>query len=72
MDGACNKRGKPQRRAFQDRMLYAWKGRMALRDEAELLDTYARRCSPPLPNDEVVKIARSASSYAANRVSVGA
>jgi len=39
--------------------------------EAELLDHNARRCSPPLPESEVLKIARSAASYDANRVAVG-
>ncbi|MDX6695582.1 MAG: putative primase/helicase [Blastocatellia bacterium] len=40
--------------------------------EAELMDINARRCSPPLPDVEVQKIARSAASYAPNRVAVGA
>lgn len=39
--------------------------------EAELLDINARRCSPPLPESEVLKTARSAAGYAANRVAVG-
>ena len=39
--------------------------------EAELLDHNARRCSPPLPEVEVLKTARSAASYAANRVATG-
>jgi len=39
--------------------------------EAELLDINARRCSPPLPESEVLKIARSAASYAPNRVAAG-
>ncbi|HEX7998663.1 MAG TPA: bifunctional DNA primase/polymerase [Pyrinomonadaceae bacterium] len=40
--------------------------------ETELLDINARRCSSPLPVAEVQKIAKSAASYAANRVAVGA
>lgn len=39
--------------------------------EAELIDINSRRCSPPLPDVEVQKIARSAASYAPNRVAVG-
>lgn len=38
--------------------------------EAELSDINARRCAPPLTADEVQKIARSAATYAANRVGV--
>jgi putative DNA primase/helicase len=40
--------------------------------EAELRDINARRCSPPLPDDEVQKIAGSCAKLAANRVAVGA
>ncbi|HEV7844302.1 MAG TPA: bifunctional DNA primase/polymerase, partial [Pyrinomonadaceae bacterium] len=40
--------------------------------EAELMTVNARRCSSPLPVEEVQKIARSAASYAPNRVAVGA
>jgi putative DNA primase/helicase len=47
------------------------KGKSLAEIEVELLDNNARRCSPPLPEEEVLKIARSASSYAANRVGVG-
>jgi hypothetical protein len=39
--------------------------------EAELLDINAQRCSPPLPESEVLKVARSAAGYAPNRVAVG-
>lgn len=39
--------------------------------EAELLDINAQRCSPPLPESEVLKVARSAVSYAPNRVAAG-
>lgn len=38
--------------------------------EAELLDINARRCSPPLPESEVLKTARSAAGYAPNRTAV--
>jgi hypothetical protein len=40
--------------------------------EAELRDINARRCSPPLSDDEVRKIAGSCAKLAANRVAVGA
>jgi hypothetical protein len=40
--------------------------------EAELRDINARRCSPPLLDDEVQKIAGSCVKLAANRVAVGA
>jgi hypothetical protein len=39
--------------------------------EAELFDINERRCSPPLPAEDVQKIARSAARKAANRVAVG-
>jgi len=40
--------------------------------EAELLDINARRCTPALPVDEVIKIARSVMRYAPNCATVGA
>jgi hypothetical protein len=40
--------------------------------EAELSGVNARRCSPPLPESEVLKIARSAATYPVNSVAVGA
>lgn len=40
--------------------------------ESELLRINMERCSPPLPDDEVRKIAGSAAKLAANRVAVGA
>ncbi|HEV7375936.1 MAG TPA: bifunctional DNA primase/polymerase [Pyrinomonadaceae bacterium] len=40
--------------------------------ESELLRINRERCSPPLPDSEVLKIARSAARLAANRVAVGA
>lgn len=40
--------------------------------ESELLRVNLERCSPPLPDSEVQKIARSCSKLAANRVAVGA
>jgi hypothetical protein len=40
--------------------------------EAHLIEVNAARCVPPLPLDEVQKIARSAAKYSANRVAVGA
>lgn len=39
--------------------------------EAQLLEVNARRCTPALPVDEVLKIARSVMRYAPNRVTVG-
>ena len=39
---------------------------------SELLEINAQRCSPPLPEAEVEKVARSAAKLAANRVAVGA
>jgi putative DNA primase/helicase len=39
--------------------------------EEKLLELNARLCSPPLPESEVLKIARSAASYAPNRVAAG-
>jgi hypothetical protein len=40
--------------------------------ESELLRINTERCSPPLPDDEVRKIAGSAAKLVANRVAVGA
>jgi len=40
--------------------------------EAELLRINRERCAPPLPEDEVLKTAKSAARYSANRVAVGA
>lgn len=52
----------------------AMRGQGAEYDEilSELLDINARRCSPPLDDAEVEKIARSAAKLSANRVAVGA
>jgi len=40
--------------------------------EGQLLEANARRCTPALPVDEVIKIARSVMRYAPNSVAVGA
>jgi Bifunctional DNA primase/polymerase, N-terminal/Primase C terminal 1 (PriCT-1) len=69
--GAVIAEGKRNEALFKIGCSMRGKGAELAEIEAELSDINARRCSPPLPESEVSKIARSASSYQANRAAVG-